>query len=187
MRSIIIFICTFVLILFLSGQAANPDDMYWSVQATTIKVRYRENDKLIEKFHNEYYLYYGNQETLEREKTLSEKRLFSCFYLIHPGPDVEMPFEAPHRWYIRIRLRGHRSPEPRALFDKEIWTLIPQKVKYVLDAFGVENPDLLLIWCDTFTGTIQVFFHPRYDEDQGYYLKMLDIVNTYFSESKISI
>lgn len=187
MSKITIFICVSILLIFLLEQEANSNDMYWSVQATTIKVRYRENDKLIEKFHDEYYLYYGNKETLDREKTLSGKRIFSCFYLIHPGLDVEMPFEAPHRWYIRIRIRGHRSPEPRALFDKEIWTLIPEKVKQVLDAFGVENPDLLLIWCDTLTGTIQVFFHPRYNEDHGYYLKMLDIINTYFSEPKVSI
>jgi len=128
MRTIIIFISAFVLMLFLSEQAADSNEMYWSVQATTIKVRYREDDRLVEKFHNEYYLYYGNEETLEREKILSEKRLFSCFYLIHPGSDVEMPFEAPHRWYITTRLKGHRSSEPGALFDKEIWSLIPQIV-----------------------------------------------------------
>jgi len=187
MKRIVILICMFIFLFSISGQSVFSDEMYWSVQSTTIKVLYREKGKLVEEFHEEYYLYYGNQNTLYREKTLSGQRIFSCFYLIHPGPDVEMPFEAPHRWYVRIRLRGYLSPKARALFDEEIWTNIPQKVKYVLDAFSVDNPDLFLIWCDTLTGSIQVFFHPRYDEDRQYYLKMLEIINTYFLQPKTLI
>jgi len=85
MRIALYFTFLLNLLLSISYPVTASDVMYWSVQSTTIKVLYRENGKLMEKFHDEYYLYYGNQYTLQREKTMSGKRIFSCFYLIHPG------------------------------------------------------------------------------------------------------
>jgi hypothetical protein len=172
--------------LSLAGLAAAAQQMHWSVQSTTIKTQYNENGKLVEKYREEYYLYYGSQETLDTEKKLNAEHVFSCFYLLHPGPEVTMPFAAPHRWYIGTRLSRRLSPPNRALFDEEIWQQIPGEVKSVLNAFGIDNPDLLLVWYDRHTGSIQVFFHPRYDEDQDFYRRKLGIITEYSSHPKSS-
>ena len=181
-------ILTFTLLFFLSLEtlAAVPDEMHWSVQSTTIKTRSSQNGRLVEILRDEYYLYYGNQETLDTEKTLNSQHVFSCLYLIHPGPEVKMPFEAPHRWYVGIRVSRRLSPPTVPLFDQAIWNGVPGEVKSVLGAFGVDDPELLLIWYDRHTGSVQVFFHPRYDEDQDYYRNKLEIISDYLSHPKVA-
>jgi hypothetical protein len=170
---------------WLAGPAAATGAFQWSVQSTRIKSGWMDNGRAVEGFRSEYYLYYGNRETLEEERTRNAEHVFSCLYLLHPDPQVSVPFPAPHRWYAGTRRARYLSPETRALFDEDVWQAIPEEIKAVLEAFGIDDPDLLLIWYDTHTRSVQVFFHPRYNEDRGFYLRQLDIVRQYFAHPRL--
>jgi hypothetical protein len=172
-------------LLLPSGAAAAPPGMDWSVQSTTIKTRYSDDGKPIEIFREEYYLYFGNQQSLDTEKALNAEHVFSSIYLIHPGPEVSMPFDAPHRWYLGTRLSRRLSPPVVPLFDEEIWRQVPVEIKSLLGAFGVDDPELLSIWYDRHTGSIQVFFHPRHNQDHEYYRKKLEVLKEYLLHPKL--
>jgi hypothetical protein len=173
-------------VVCLAGPAAATGGFQWSLQSTRIKTGWMEEGRAVERFRSEYYLYYGNQETLEAERARNAEHVFSCLYLLHPDGQAAVPFEAPHRWYVGTRRARFLSPETRALFDEDVWRAIPAEVKEVLDAFGLDDPELLMVWYDTHTRSVQVFFHPRYNENQDYYLKKLGIVTEYFAHPRAS-
>ena len=168
------------------GTAALPPGMAWSVQSTTIKIQHHEDGRLVEGIRDEYYLYFGNQQSLDTEKALGAEHVFSSIYLIHPGPEVSMPFDAPHRWYLGTRRSRRLSLPVQPLFDEQVWNRVPAEVKSVLGAFGVDDPELLSIWYDRHTGSVQVFFHPRHNQDLEFYRKKLGVLKAYLLHPKLA-
>lgn len=162
--------------------AIAADDMHWSVQSMKIKIGYQKDGKPVERFRDEYYLYYGNSVTQQTETVMSEQRLFYELYLIHRTSDDLYPASAPHGWYIKYRRSKHLSPRAEALYDEEIWKRIPDTIKNTIGAFGADDPNLMLVSYDIHTHSIKVFFHPKYKDNLKFHEQKLQAVARHFTK-----
>jgi len=153
--------------------AAAPNEMHWSVQSTRIKFGYQEGDKLVEKFRDEYYLYYGTEAIQKSELKRSNGRLFYYLFLTHLLQEGEIEKRAPHHWYVSLHRSLVSTPSNKPLYDKDVWSMIPYTIKDTIGALGEDSPDLLLISYDMYTHSIKVFFHPKYKDNLKFHEKKL--------------
>jgi hypothetical protein len=173
MKKIFLYLLTIFVLSAVIVFAAGPNEMHWSVRSTRIKFGYQEGDKLVEKFRDEYYLYYGTEATQESEFERSNGRLFFELLLTHRIAEGEILKGAPHDWYVSLYRSLHSTPSIRALYDEEVWSMIPYTIKDTLSALGEDSPDLLLISYDMYTHSIKVFFHPKYKDNLRFHEKKL--------------
>jgi len=181
MKRLLLFLFIPLPFLFLAAYSNSLDDMHWSVRAIRVKIGYQEGGKSVERFCDEYYLYYGNRKTQQTEKMRSQVRIFYSLFLTHRTFDSQNSVEAPHSWYIQYRRSRHLTPQAQALYDEEIWSRIPDTIKNTIEAFGADDPDLLLVTYDIHTGSIKVFFHPRYKYNREFYEQKVKIVSENFT------
>jgi hypothetical protein len=94
-------------------------------------------------------------------------------WLVHPVRD--------RRWYVACAgVEGCGAVgglEP--LLEQRVWRAIPAPVQRVLDALGVDDPDLVVISCRLNTGSVYIYFNTAYVQDLGFYQRKLALLKRY--------
>ena len=142
--------------------------------------------------YTEYYLTISNEEAREKDSTLAYSHIVHSIYLLHPVQEVYNTFfsKSFERWhYLYQKSFGPHvlDTDFLPLLIYPTWKVLPHVIKHVLRAFGVGDPDLLLISYGIETGTVKILFHPETSRDKGYYEKKLKVLLDYFSNTDYNI
>lgn len=156
------------------------EGFHWQVRTIPIRVLSYTPEGTEDYIRYDYCLYYGDQLSQDFEEELGKRKIMVFMSLLHPVPGVDMKFDAPERWYVTfIDTRMHLNVT-KALFDPKIWPMIPDEVKQVLVALDYRNNiDLLVVNYNIITGSIGVYFHPRFNESKLFYKWQLRKIQRY--------
>jgi hypothetical protein len=128
-----------------------------------------------------YCLSFGDEETDRIDEESGRARSQQNLMLLHPVPEAasRMSSPTPHRWLTKC-LNGFVAPEMAIpLLVESTWKKIPAPVRHVLVALGIDDPDLILVSCQQLSGSISIYYSPRYQRDRAFYEAKLEILNEY--------
>jgi hypothetical protein len=130
-------------------------------------------------FH--YCIYFGDEESSRIDDDTGRAHCQQTLLLLHPVVEVasRMAVRAPHRWYAILQTAGGSST--RSLFEDAIWRSVPRAALHILAALGVDDPDLILISCQFLSGSMSVYYHPRFDRDRAFYEQKLRMLRNYLA------
>lgn len=148
----------------------------WQVAPIEIHKYYTDDNGVHQKeTYYEYMLYYGNEETRKAEEYLWRSHQESVIYFMHCSIDWEPEnVEDPHQWYRHWHDGIYGTSPWYSVFDEKSWEKIPQILKDIFLILDYNDPDLILIGLDLKTKTIRIHYHPKYDEDKGFYDRKLE-------------
>lgn len=127
-----------------------------------------------------YCIYFGDAKTAEIDETTGKLREQRALMLVHPVAEgmAWLHPAAPHRWYVVLRGGARAAPVARLLLP-EVWPEVPAPARHALAALGVDDPDLILISFQLVSGSMSVYYHPRFDRDREFYEARLLILQRY--------
>jgi hypothetical protein len=128
-----------------------------------------------------YCLYLGDQETDRIDEESGRAHSQQNLMLLHPVPDVaaRMNPQPPHRWYAKCLNGSLRSDTTSPLLVETTWKEIPAPVRHILVALGIDDPDLITVSYQILSGSISVYYNPRYQRDRIFYEGKLQILREY--------
>ena len=181
-----LFIFIAVLVSLTPIFAQENSGYYFEVLTTQIKTITFEDGEQQTSMRDEYFIYYGNEESREEDERLARMGMMAFSMLIHPVPSVakNMQFQAPKRWYVNFMDSRLRINTLVSLADKNAWDTAPQIVKHILKALSVNDPNLMIINYRTYTHSISILYHPKFDENRTFYEMKLRRINRYFNNLK---
>jgi hypothetical protein len=170
----------FTLALLLASCAARGQTPDFSAQVRGIPFKSGLTELGDTQWDVHYCLYFGDEQARLADDDPVTARATRTLMLLHPVPEVAQRMQpaAPHRWFVIAR-GGSGTTPPAALLVDAVWKRVPTAVRHVLAALGLDDPDLILISCRLDTGTISVFYHPRFDRDRALYECRLDALKRY--------
>jgi len=122
-----------------------------------------------------YYLYMGSPET---EKIDINSWGGAETRLVHRRAGAGLP-SALSEWRVYVWLAGAPRPREYSLADPEGWEQVPAPARQALAALGADDPRLLVISCHPDSGSVSIFFHPRYDKDRSFYQGKVEQIRRY--------
>jgi hypothetical protein len=130
-------------------------------------------------FH--YCIFFGDEESDRIDEDAGRARCRKSLLLLHPVEDVasRMAFRATRRWYAILTNAGNSCT--RDLYDDSIWRSVPIAARHVLVALGADDPDLILISCQFLSGSMSVYYHPRFNRDRAFYEERLRVLRDYLA------
>ena len=135
-----------------------------------------------------YCLYLGTDET--RALDLVDDGL-SNISLVHPVPAVaaRIKEKAPNRWYASYvdETAGVVRTGLAPLFSDTVWRTIPAPLLHIVAAFGLNDPDLILISENLQSGGVSIYFDPSHDSDKAYYMAKLGLLSAYLEAHDIEV
>jgi hypothetical protein len=140
--------------------------MEWQVKPIRIEVHTSEGVEI----RYDYCLAYGNEEIFATDRKLAKRDCNRVAMIYQPVEEVEMPFEAIHGWYAQLYDMYFGWSEIKDLYNPEVYALVPDVIKLAMDRLGaLEDPDLILIIYNTFTESVRMYYHPKFNEDLEFY------------------
>jgi hypothetical protein len=118
-----------------------------------------------------YCLYFGSKQTERIDQQAAEAHFILGVSLVHPVQAVAagLPIQAESRWYATL-IDGRRNiTTTNALFEESGWSIVPVLSKHILLALGTADEDLILISWNGLSGSVSVFYHPRFNSDRRFY------------------
>ncbi len=129
-----------------------------------------------------YCLYFGDERTAAIDEETGRARAQRTLMLVHPVVEA-VPWTqpaAPDRWYLVLRGGFGGAPVCRLLVE-EAWRNVPAPARHVLAALGLDDPDLLLVSWQLVSGSMSVYYHPRFDRDLEFYRGRLAAMERYIA------
>jgi len=126
-----------------------------------------------------YCLYVGSEAAYERD--MSSLGETGSLWLVHPASRA--------RWYASCSSPGGCGGifGLKPLLEEAVWHAIPAPVQHVLDAVGVDDPDLVLISYRVSSGSVYVYFNTRHDHDEEFYLGKLSMLRRYIRTTNMEM
>ena len=118
-----------------------------------------------------YCLYLGSDAARQDdEKGAGASR---TLWLVHPV--------ATGLWYAACADAGGCGAVggPRLLLQAETWRQVPAAAQHVLDALGVDDPDLVLVSCRLDSGSLYVYFAAWRQADLAFFQQKLALLRAY--------
>jgi hypothetical protein len=118
-----------------------------------------------------YCLYIGSRATERIDQRAAEAHCIWNVSLVHPVPAVNasLPVHALKRWYAML-IDSHRNfTKISPLFEESGWSMVPVLAKHTLSALGTDDEDLILVSWNGLSGSISIFYHPRFNNDKAFY------------------
>jgi hypothetical protein len=134
-----------------------------------------------------YCLYLGDEDTDRIDEESGRAHSQQNLMLLHPVPEIaaRMNPQPPHRWYAKCLNGSLRSDTSTPLLVESTWKEIPTYVRHILVALGIDDPDLILVSFQVLSGSISVYYNPRYQRDRAFYERKLNILQDYMKSHDI--
>jgi hypothetical protein len=153
----------------------------FSVSVKQYKVTIIDTDRN-QKIHYEYFVYVGNDQTrqVDNESVLVIDNICKII-LVHPVADVakDLKYPAKDRWYLEIMFLGQYFSAP-LLDDPATIGILPPILAEVFYSLNYKDDDLLVIAYNIYSGSISIFYHPRFSKDKSYYDTKADMLKRAF-------
>lgn len=184
-KLILLLTALLALLLLLPAWISYPQDQQkpqWSVESYTVTI-YKTGGDSPEQ-HEEYYLYYGTDETKRLDRLYDNNRVKIGIYVYYVSPELDVNFEAPKRWYLQVFDSRKGFSKEYAVYDPEIWGALPGELKTLVQNVPIENTRVVLIYYSVLSQSIEVFYDPKYSQDKQFYKKTcLKIISRYVANS----
>lgn len=187
MKRILLILTTILTLLvgqaFAFEEFGNGYKMY--VKAVPVKTNSWKDGKQTDTVHNEYHIYIGTEETEKMDEKLAKNRMHVGITFIHPtdmsGYKGRYP-DAPGGWYAQLTdtTRGLNMVAP--LFRRDVWGTVPSIVRHILIALDYKDKNLIMISTNALSGSISIFYHPKFDRFKIFYDIKLKILERYFDK-----
>jgi hypothetical protein len=78
-----------------------------------------------------------------------------------------------------------RSDSTSPLLVERTWREVPAPVRHILFALGIDDPDLITVSFQILSGSISIYYHPRYQRNRTFYEGKLQILREYMKNHDI--
>jgi hypothetical protein len=140
------------------------------------------------KIEENYFLYIGTEESELADEFLAFNHVIGSILLIHPikGDDrLDFGFEAEKRWYAWVVDNIDQVSMIAPLLVPDVWNSIPPILKHVLNALDLNDNDLILIDLNMRSGSISIWFAPKYSTDKNFHLRKLNRLIKYLDSHDV--
>lgn len=130
-----------------------------------------------------YCLYFGSRETERIDQRATEAPSILNVSLVHPVRTVAafLSVQAEKRWYATLINSRQNLAITSPLFEEKGWSIVPVLAKHILLALGADDEDLILISWNGMSGSVSVFYHPRFNNNRRFYEEKLKLLMEYLA------
>ena len=168
-----------VLTLSASNTFENPTGEEYTWHIREMPMITRDSEGVVTQ-RTEYCLRFSNPAADQMDTEIYQSGVMVAVYAYKPLDPEDTTMDVPCEWVVDVVDSRYGVFQTYPLFDDEVWPYVPQQIKWCLKILKHDNPKLFFIYVSSYTGTITVYYIPKYDENKRFYELKLQVIKAKF-------